>query len=84
MNRLTKIIPATRYTYSEVTCTECNGEDDRCEVCDGLGVVNPECPECNIITALNAEGLCAKCADANDLTLAEFVAKYHPHLEVRL
>lgn len=54
-----------------------------CEMCGGEGEVDASCCECDRIVPLNSDGICEKCQDAADLPLAEFVAKYSPHIYLR-
>jgi DnaJ-class molecular chaperone len=47
-----------------------------CPTCDGHTEIDSACCECGIIAALNDEGECERCHDANTLPVAEFQEKY--------
>lgn len=80
------------YRYREDICEECDEgrlydyDSDGpyqcavCDLCEGSGMVEATCDECDRLVPLNDEGICERCVDSNDLTVEEFAAKHHPHI----
>lgn len=75
------------FAYTTTPCTFCDSGKATliesigfysivCPECDGAGEVDASCAECSCITPINADGLCERCNDANELTLVAFEAKY--------
>lgn len=48
----------------------------RCDECDGAVTVDASCVGCSNVLPLNSDGECEKCADAGELPVAAFDAKY--------